>query len=44
LNGLDLIREMTLTCYNGIKGDGCGNCPSCKLRREGYEEFLKRYR
>lgn len=43
LNGLDLIREMTLTCYNGIKGDGCGNCPSCKLRREGYEEFLKRY-
>jgi len=44
LKGLDLIREMTLTCYNGIKGDGCGNCPSCKLRREGYEEFLKRYR
>lgn len=43
LNGLDLIREMTLTCYNGIKGEGCGNCPSCKLRREGYEEFLKRY-
>ena len=44
LNGLELIREKTLTCYNGIKGDGCGNCPSCKLRRQGYEEFLKRYR
>ena len=43
LNGLDVVREMTLTCYNGIKGDGCGNCPSCKLRRDGYEEFLIRY-
>lgn len=43
LGGLDLVRNMTLTCYNGIKGDGCGHCPSCKLRREGYEEFLVRY-
>ncbi len=43
LNGLDMVREMTLTCYNGIKGDGCGNCPSCKLRRDGYEEYLIRY-
>ena len=44
LKGLDMVREMTLTCYNGVKGDGCGHCPSCKLRRQGYEEFLKRYR
>ncbi|MCM1202943.1 MAG: 7-cyano-7-deazaguanine synthase QueC [Bacteroidales bacterium] len=43
LGKLSFVREHTLTCYNGIKGDGCGNCPSCKLRREGYEEFLKRY-
>ena len=43
LGGLKLIQEMTLTCYNGIKGEGCGNCPSCKLRRQGYEEFVKRY-
>lgn len=43
LKGLELIRDMTLTCYNGIKGDGCGNCPSCKLRRKGYEEFIERY-
>ncbi|MBR1864974.1 MAG: 7-cyano-7-deazaguanine synthase QueC [Lachnospiraceae bacterium] len=43
LNGLDLVRDMTLTCYNGIKGDGCGNCPSCRLRRQGYREFLERY-
>ncbi|MCI8507742.1 MAG: 7-cyano-7-deazaguanine synthase QueC [Lachnospiraceae bacterium] len=43
LGGLDFVRNMTLTCYNGIKGDGCGHCPSCKLRREGYEAFLVRY-
>ncbi|MBQ9983237.1 MAG: 7-cyano-7-deazaguanine synthase QueC [Lachnospiraceae bacterium] len=44
LGCLNTIREKTLTCYNGIKGEGCGNCPSCKLRREGYEQFLERYR
>ena len=44
LNGLELVHDMTLTCYNGIKGDGCGHCPSCKLRRKGYEEFLERYK
>ncbi|MCM1497499.1 MAG: 7-cyano-7-deazaguanine synthase QueC [Clostridium sp.] len=43
LGGLELIRNKTLTCYNGIKGDGCGSCPSCKLRRKGYEEFVRRY-
>lgn len=44
LDGLELVKNDTLTCYNGIKGDGCGNCPSCKLRRAGYDEFLKRYK
>lgn len=44
LGGLSLVHDKTLTCYNGIKGDGCGNCPSCTLRRKGYEEFLKRYK
>lgn len=43
LGGLELVRTETLTCYNGVKGDGCGNCPSCKLRRQGYEEFVRRY-
>ena len=40
LGMLDLIRHETLTCYNGIPGDGCGHCPSCKLRREGLEKYL----
>lgn len=37
---LDLIRQQTLTCYNGIKGDGCGECPSCHLRSYGLTQYL----
>lgn len=40
LGVLDLVRNETLTCYNGIKGDGCGYCPACRLRREGLENYL----
>jgi 7-cyano-7-deazaguanine synthase len=40
LGVLDKIRQNTLTCYNGIRGDGCGNCPSCKLRKKGLDEYL----
>ncbi len=40
LGVLDLIRNKTLTCYNGVMGDGCGHCPACKLRREGLEKYL----
>lgn len=39
-NALDLVRNHTLTCYNGIIGDGCGDCPSCDLRRVGLEDYL----
>lgn len=41
LGVLDTIRYRTLTCYNGIVGDGCGHCPSCKLRREGLKKYLE---
>lgn len=41
LGVLDVIRNETLTCYNGVKGDGCGNCPACKLRKKGLEAYLK---
>ena len=41
LKVLDLVRYETLTCYNGIPGDGCGECPACKLRRAGLEEYLR---
>lgn len=41
LGYLDFIKEHTLTCYNGIVGDGCGECDSCKLRKNGYDEYIK---
>jgi len=37
---LELIREKTLTCYNGIIGDGCGDCPSCELRKTGLDDYI----
>jgi len=40
LGALDIVRNETLTCYNGIIGEGCGNCPSCKLRNTGLHRFL----
>lgn len=42
LGKFDYIREKTLTCYNGIPGSGCGECPSCILRQEALETYLKR--
>lgn len=40
LGVFDLVRNQTLTCYNGIVADGCGHCPACKLRRKGLEMYL----
>ena len=40
LGVLDIVRNETLTCYNGIPGDGCGHCPACRLRRAGLEKYL----
>ncbi|ABM00032.1 7-cyano-7-deazaguanine synthase QueC [Shewanella amazonensis] len=37
---LELVRNHTLTCYNGIRGDGCGDCPACHLRKRGLEDYL----
>jgi len=39
LGVIDIIKNKTLTCYNGIIGNGCGECPACKLRLKGYEEY-----
>lgn len=38
---LDFIQKQTLTCYNGIIGDGCGQCPACLLRQNGLTQFLQ---
>lgn len=39
LGVFDIVKYETLTCYNGIIGAGCGNCPSCHLRQKGLEQF-----
>ena len=42
LGVFELIRDQTLTCYNGVVAEGCGHCPACKLRNKGLQEFLNR--
>ncbi|AJJ63231.1 7-cyano-7-deazaguanine synthase QueC [Yersinia aldovae] len=37
---LDLVRHHTLTCYNGIQGEGCGQCAACHLRAKGLSHYL----
>ena len=41
LGVFELVRSKTITCYHGISGEGCGVCPSCKLRNRGLENYLK---
>lgn len=41
LGVFDIVRNKTLTCYNGVIADGCGQCPACKLRMEGLANYLK---
>jgi 7-cyano-7-deazaguanine synthase len=42
---INLVLEETVTCYEGDRsrrhdwGYGCGECPSCKLRADGYAKF-----
>lgn len=41
---LDVIKNETVTCYNGIPGAGCGACPACRLRARGLRAFERRAR
>jgi len=38
---LDIVYHETVTCYNGIKGEGCGECPACLIRKQGYLSFME---
>jgi 7-cyano-7-deazaguanine synthase len=40
LGAFEFVREKTLTCYNGIMADGCGECPACLLRKKGLDDYL----
>ena len=43
---VELLREETHSCYQGDRlhrhdwGYGCGACPACELRRNGWEAFV----
>ena len=37
----ELVKNETITCYNGILAAGCGNCPACILRQRGLEQYEK---
>ena len=45
---LELIVEHTHSCYLGDRsgrhawGYGCGDCPACKLRAQGFAKFMSR--
>jgi 7-cyano-7-deazaguanine synthase len=47
---LDLIVENTHSCYLGDRshrhdwGYGCGDCPACKLRAQGFVKFMSERR
>ena len=42
---VELIREATHSCYLGERGKrhdwghGCGDCPACHLRAEGWRRY-----
>ena len=40
LEVFEIVKNETVTCYNGIKGSGCGECPACFLRKKGLENYL----
>ncbi len=43
---VELIREETHSCYNGDRthhhewGYGCGTCPACALRAQGWQRYI----
>jgi 7-cyano-7-deazaguanine synthase len=43
---IDIIKNQTHTCYMGDHttknewGYGCGTCPACEIRKNGYEKFV----
>lgn len=44
-NFYSIVLNQSHTCYNGNEainewGKGCGECPNCKLRKAGYNQFI----
>ncbi|MCB1212940.1 MAG: 7-cyano-7-deazaguanine synthase QueC [Chlamydiia bacterium] len=38
---LEYLLTETVTCYEGIKNEGCGECLACKLKNRGILKFLE---
>jgi 7-cyano-7-deazaguanine synthase len=42
---VEIVAEHTHTCYRGVRGErhewgyGCGECPACRIRAEGFEAW-----
>lgn len=41
LGVLEFLLKETISCYLGLCGQGCKECPACKLRNEGVEAYYK---
>lgn len=41
LGVFEIVKDETVTCYNGIPAAGCGECPACYLRNRGLERYLE---
>lgn len=46
LGKVEFVIENSMTCYYGVEkmnewGYGCGECPACKLRANGWTEYLE---
>ena len=45
---VQIIREKSHTCYKGVHTDlhdwgyGCGDCPACELRANGWSQYIDR--
>lgn len=38
---LSYLLNTTISCYEGIKLEGCGKCPACHLRQRGLKKFYQ---
>lgn len=43
LGVLDYLLEETVSCYEGVRGEGCKKCPACILRKQGLEAFATNF-
>ena len=45
VGALEIVLEESHTCYHGDRrnrhewGYGCGECPACKIRAKGWEQY-----